>query len=64
MNNSTQFDVLDVQDRTGVTVCIDFIDIKEITAPVMKGMAIFSWPFFKYTLIIRDYGWRVESVMN
>ena len=46
MNDSTDFDILDVQDRTGVTGYIDFIDAKEITAPVMKGTNIFSWPFF------------------
>ena len=46
MNDSTDFDILDVQDRTGVTGYIDFIDMKEITAPVMKGTDIFSRPFF------------------
>jgi len=35
MNDSTDFDVLDVQDRTGVTGYIDFIDLSEITAPVI-----------------------------
>ena len=56
MNDSTDFDVLDVQHRTGLTGYIDFIDLSEITAPVMKGIDIFSRPFFTVCAEIQYHG--------
>ena len=44
---STQdIDVLDIGERVGATGYIDFIGIKEITAPLMRGIDIHYRPFF------------------
>ena len=46
MEITTDFDVLDIGNRIGMTGYIDFIDINEITVPVMKGTDTYGRPFF------------------
>ena len=38
--------VLDIQSRVGATGYIDFININEVTAPVMRGIDVYNRPFF------------------
>ena len=43
---TTDFDVLDVGTKIGMTGYIDFININEITVSLMKGTDTYGCPFF------------------
>ena len=38
--------ILDIQSREGATGYIDFIDINEVTSPLMRGVDVYNRPFF------------------
>ncbi len=53
---NTNYPILDIGQRVGHTHYIDFLEVDDLTHPIMRGVDVFRRPFISFRVLNRNTG--------